>query len=71
MKFPEEILIGPDSMLLIYRPLETDVGTLMQAIGYSERECFTLDAKMVQDRIAAERTIRELRERDGLFPPIV
>jgi hypothetical protein len=68
MKPPQEILIGPDSMLLIYPPLEIDAGTLMQGVGHYERECYPFDGKLVQDTITAERTVRQMRERKWLFP---
>jgi hypothetical protein len=66
MKPPVEILIGPDSILLIHPPLEIDTGTLMQDVEHCERECYPFDAKLVQDKIMAEKTVREIRERKWL-----
>jgi hypothetical protein len=66
MKPPAEILIGPDSILLIHPALEMDTGTLMQGVGHCERECYHSDGKLVQDKINAEKTVREMRERKWL-----
>jgi hypothetical protein len=66
MKPPAEILIGPDSILLIHPALEMDTGTLMQGVGPCERECYPFDGKLVQDKINAEKTVKEMRERKWL-----
>jgi len=66
MKPPAEILIGPDSILLIHPALEMDTGTLMQGVGHCERECYPFDGKLVQDKINAEKTVKEMRERKWL-----
>jgi hypothetical protein len=66
MKPPVEILIGPDSILLIHSPLEMDTGTLMQGVGHRERECYPFDGQRVQDKINAEKTVREMRGRRWL-----
>jgi hypothetical protein len=63
MKPSVEILIGPDSILLIHPPLEIDTRTLMQGVEHCERECYPFDGKLVQDKIMAEKTVREMRER--------
>jgi hypothetical protein len=66
MKPPAEILIAPDSILLIHPALEMDTGTLMQGVGHCERECYPFDGKLVQDKINAEKTVKEMRERKWL-----
>jgi hypothetical protein len=66
MKPAVEILIGPDSILLIHPPLEIDTGTLMQGVEHCERESYPFDGKLVQDKIMAEKTVREMRERKWL-----
>ena len=66
MKPPAEILIGPDSILLIHPALEMDTGTLMQGVGHCKRECYPFDGKLVQDKINAEKTVREMRGRRWL-----
>ena len=62
MKRPVEILIGPDSISLIYPPLEIDTGILMHSATHCERERYPFDGKLVQDKITAEKTVREMRE---------
>ena len=66
MKPPVEILIGPDSILLIHPPLDMKPGTLMQTVGRCERECFRFDGQLVQDKLEAEKAVREMRERKWL-----
>jgi hypothetical protein len=66
MKPLVEILIGPDSILLIHLPFEIDTGTLMQGVEHCERECYPFDGKLVQDKIMAEKTVREIRGRRWL-----
>jgi hypothetical protein len=66
MKSPVEILIGPDSILLIHPPFEIDTGTLMQGVEHCEREYYPFDGQLVQDTIMAEKTVREMRERKWL-----
>jgi hypothetical protein len=63
MKTPVEILIGPDSILLIHPPLEIDTGTLMQGVEHCERECYPFDGEFVQYKIMAEKKVREMNER--------
>jgi hypothetical protein len=43
-----------------------DTGTLMQGVGHCERECYPFDGKLVQDKINAEKTVKEMRERKWL-----
>jgi hypothetical protein len=66
MKPPVEILIGLDSILLIHPPIEIDTRTLMQGVGRCERECYPFDGQLGQDRLGAEKTVREMRERKWL-----
>jgi hypothetical protein len=66
MKPPVEILIGPDSILLIHPPLDMNTGTLMQGVGRCERQCYPFDGQLVQDKLGAEKTVREMRERKWL-----
>jgi hypothetical protein len=66
MKPPFEILIGPDSILLIRPPSDMKIGTLMQGVGRCDRECYLSDGQLVQDKIAAEKAVREIRERRWL-----
>jgi hypothetical protein len=66
MKPLDAILIGPDSILLIHPPVDMEIGTLMQGVGRRERECYPFDGKLVQDKIMAEKTVREMRERKWL-----
>jgi hypothetical protein len=66
MKPPVEILIGPYSFLLIHPQLDMKTATFMQGIGRCERECYPFDGQLVQDKIRAEKAVRQMRERKWL-----
>lgn len=62
MKSPSEILVSPDSILLIYPALNMEPGILTRYVERCERECYPFDGEVVQDLLRAEKTVREIRE---------
>jgi hypothetical protein len=66
MKPPDSILIGPDSILLIFPPLEMETGILMESVGRCGREWYPFDGQLVQDKLRAEKAVRDMRERKWL-----
>lgn len=65
MKPPDSILIGPDSILLIFPPLEMKTGILMQSVGRCGRECYPFDGQLVQDKLTAEKAVRDMGKGSG------
>jgi hypothetical protein len=65
MRPPDEILIGSDSILLIF-PVLMKTEALMQTVRLCEREYYPFDGQLVQDRLRAEKAVREMRERKWL-----
>jgi hypothetical protein len=66
MKSPSEILVGPDSIRLIYPALNMETGILMRYVGLCEQECYPFDGQFVKDVLRAEKSVREMRERTWL-----
>jgi len=66
MKPPDSILIGPDSILLIFPPLEMKTGILMQSVGRCGRECYPFDGQLVQDKLKGGKSGQGHGERKWL-----